>query len=448
MPKKTYPPAIRQSQRIQNQNEGSSLALQNPEQASEIERSELGPEFQTKADNIQVQDHDPSSDSDSYYNADPSRQLIEEMASEENNRGDQPLTELELLRQRIAELEAEQENRAQRHGSLEMGRFGRETTVDTSAFGGSNFRATGMAAWPVFEMFDGENGANPKYDKAEKARADSPPKFSGDKTLFDNWLQQVSDKFEEDMATYRSERSRMMALNKWLAGRAARSIETRYSSKTRPFSCLAEMIQVLESQYHDPTQASAARDSLQEHEFELGQGSDIHDFIAEFNSLAQKAKIPEADWKITLWEHILSDLDSRLLEDSENPDISYETFCDRIAKAVYSKQRLYEKRQKKLKPKRNDLNQTRDKGRTHGQSTGNRENKPKTTISGRPKTSIITGKLLSETDKMAHLKAGTCFNCGTKGHLSAECPTKNPVAGMATDLTDDEDQSNDESGKE
>lgn len=137
-------------------------------------------------DSVQVQDQDLRSDTDSHFDTDPGRQLIDEMAEEENNqRGSLP-GELELLRQRIAELEAERENRSQRSGSAEANRFGREITVETSAFGGSSFRATGMAAWPIFKMFDGEDGVNPKYDRKEKSRADNPPKFSGDKRLFDN----------------------------------------------------------------------------------------------------------------------------------------------------------------------------------------------------------------------------------------------------------------------
>lgn len=279
-----------------------------------------------------------------------------------------------------------------------------------------------MAAWPIFKMFNGEGGTNSKYDKQEKARADNPPKFSDDKKLFDNWLYQVSDKFEEDVAIYRSERTWMMALNRWLDGKAARLPETRYSFRMRPFKCLAEMIQVLESQYHDSTQASAARDSLKEHEFELSKDIDIKDFVAEFNSLAQKAKIPEADWKITLWEHILSDLDNCLLEDFEDPGVSHETFCDRITKAVYSKQRSYEKHRRKLKPKHNDSDQTGEKGKNRGLRTVSSNNKPKITSDYKPKTCIATGKPLSEADKIVHWEAGTCFNCEKTGHMAHECP--------------------------
>lgn len=144
-----------------------------------------------------------------------------------------------------------------------------------------------------------------------------------------------------------------------------------------------------------------------------------------------------------LWEHILSDLDSRLLEDSEDPGISYETFCDRIAKAVYSKQRLYEKRQKRLKPKRSDSDQTRDKGKNRGVRTVSSNNKPKTT-NDMPKTSISTGKPLSEADKRVHWEDGTCFNCGKTGHIASKCADKKIAVVTQSPSSSDSE----ESGKE
>ncbi|TGJ86369.1 hypothetical protein E0Z10_g2363 [Xylaria hypoxylon] len=138
-------------------------------------------------------------------------------------------------------------------------------------------------------------------------------KFDGNEKTFDSFIQGLSDKFEEDVAIFRTEKSGRMYLMRLLECGAARSIETRYMSKTRLFSCLAEMIQVLEALYHDPNQASAVRDELSRLKFRPGKDKPIHQLIAEFISLAQKAKIPEGGWKQTLWEHIPSTLDTHLL---------------------------------------------------------------------------------------------------------------------------------------
>ncbi|RYO76498.1 hypothetical protein DL764_010292 [Monosporascus ibericus] len=100
--------------------------------------------------------------------------------------------ELQKLRDEIARLEAGQS----RHTSIpsdDANRLRRENIID-SVFGStSTFRPTGMAAWPVFRKFAGNNGANLGYDRKEKARANDPVKFSGDKTKFDAWKAKIAE---------------------------------------------------------------------------------------------------------------------------------------------------------------------------------------------------------------------------------------------------------------
>ena len=134
----------------------------------------------------------------------------------------------------------------------------REATVE-SAFGGEAFKAKGMAAKTAFIKYTGADGANPEYSDKAKTRAENPGKFSGNKREFNTWVTKLADKFEEDTTTFRNEKSRMRFLLSCLEGTALESVETRYSSQTRPFSCLAEMIQALEAAYYDPNQSSTAR---------------------------------------------------------------------------------------------------------------------------------------------------------------------------------------------
>ncbi|RYO81696.1 hypothetical protein DL764_009724 [Monosporascus ibericus] len=346
--------------------------------------------------------------------------------------------ELRRFRDEIARLEAGQS----RHTSTpsdDANRLRRENTIN-SAFGNtSTFRPTGMAAWPAFRKFAGNNGANPGYDRKEKARANDPVKFSGNKTKFDAWVRKVADKFEVDEPTFRNEKTRMVHLINLLERKAEQAVKTRYRSTIRPFSCVAEMIQVLESSYHNPNQASAARETLRTFAFKPGKNQDIHDFISEFNALAQKAKIAEDEWKQVLWEHIPPNLDPRLLEDSRDSDVTYEKFCNRVVTAAYSNQLAYKKRQQERKPRPYDPDNDKPRNK-------NKNKKPRPGNSpSKPKTSSNTGKPLSEVEKKAHWEAGTCFNCGKTGHKAGDCPDKKKVAAVKTA---ENSSSSDESGKE
>ncbi|TLD06698.1 uncharacterized protein PgNI_07992 [Pyricularia grisea] len=317
---KDHPPASRKSQRlITNQTEQTDRPIDDPTRSESETDSRPGTKSSVE-DEIEV----ASSSRSPELNVNAQENNPRMMGDANDPASEIARLEAEILRLRNAlrnDTPSPRPYRELRH---------REPSVE-SAFGGTSFKAKGMAAWPAFTEFQGTGGINPIYNDKAKARADSPPKFAGDKTQFDSWLIKVADKFEEDVAIFRTEKSRMRYLMNLLEDKAEKAMITRYVSVTRPFSSVAEMIQILESMYHDPNQSIAAREALKKHEFELGKGQDIHEFIATFNSLAQQAKVREEDWKQTLWGCIPADLDHRLLHDSENIDIDYETFCQNAA---------------------------------------------------------------------------------------------------------------------
>jgi hypothetical protein len=317
--------------------------------------------------------------------------------------------ELHELREEIARLRAERERSHLPDHDHDRSR--RSATVG-SAFGGTIFQPRGIAALPAFRPFEGPSRTNPLYNYKEKARANDPPKFGGDRTLFDSWVHKLAGKFEEDISTFRTEKSRMLHLMSLLEGPAERSVEARFQSTTRPFSCLAEMIQVLAAAYHDSNQATSARSALHTLRYVPGK-VDIHTFIAEFNALATKAEIPDHTWKGNLWDHIPPDLDPRLLHESEDESVSYETFCEHITKAAFSHQRAYELRRQFHRP------QT-----SKPPSRANTLNVPALKNTKTPVTSANLGRALTEDEKRLHWDADTCFSCGKTGHRSAECPVK------------------------
>ncbi|KAI6263845.1 hypothetical protein MCOR34_012008 [Pyricularia oryzae] len=333
----------------------------------------------------------------------------------------------------------------------------RQATPENSAFGGTRFEPTGLASRKAFKPYGhSQEAANPHYSERAKSRGSDPGTFSGSSTTFDRWITKLADYFEKDNTTFRTERSRMAKLFSLLDDRPATMLETRYNLETQPYLCVAEMIQVLATVYHNSNQASEAWEKLSKIYFKCGPGNDVYSFIAEVNALADKIGVPAGERKTTLWQHIPADLDHRLLRDSKDPRISYEEFANLVADAAHSIQRAYREREERKQKSRGkdrkekypyspDKNRKSNRGRYYESSNPNKGERSDMV----PKTTEATGRGLTETEKMAHWEANTCFACGKEGHKSFECPNKTKAV-RALDFEDNHSTNNEQkrSGKE
>ncbi|KAM4066408.1 hypothetical protein HRG_000514 [Hirsutella rhossiliensis] len=190
------------------------------------------------------------------------------------------------MREQIAALTARLNERSP---SVESNRQHREPSIAFAGPNGPAFRPTGKAAGLFLPL---PRGQEPEYSDAAKSRIKASATFSGKKDEFHSFILSIKNKFDEDVRTFRTENSRMVCLYNLLEGKARRALETRFSSDTRPFSGVAEMIQALESAYGNPNELSEALDRLQRLQFTVNGKTDIVDFLAEFDYLTATGRVP------------------------------------------------------------------------------------------------------------------------------------------------------------
>jgi hypothetical protein len=376
-----------------------------------------------------------------------------EMAEQNNN------NELARLRARIRELETEQQLQRQlsEQPDQQEPRNNREPSIhrdvrpEESAYGGSKFAPIGIAARRAFKPYGSDQYAkNPAFERKARPTGRDPGEFDGTRNQFDHWIQKVADKFIEDDDTFKMEKSRMALVYNLATKEANGVIASRYQSETRPYSCVAEMIQALAAVYHSPTQSADARRELNKMMWDPKIYPDIHVFIAKIGELCDKCNIIDSERKSTLYDHIPKNLDARLLRETVDPHVSYETFAANVASAATN--HMHDIADRQARRARNSSPRNNHRNRYDQGSPRRSNRKP-----NKPKMSRVrAGKDLTYEEKKAHWDAGTCYNCGDPGHKSQDCTDTIPQVKAAgrvrqqakeKDFADDETVT-DDSGKE
>jgi hypothetical protein len=269
----------------------------------------------------------------------------------------------------------------------------------------------GPASLPGFEPYDpaGTGSAiNPNYDRKARKRAMDPGKFDGDKEEFDSWIVKMSDNLVGDAEIFKNERERMAAINACTEGLANDLLRGRYNPLSKnAFKNAREMVATLAAVYFDNTKATKARDKLRKMMYDpADKSTDIHQYISEIDSLADSANIIMEERKSTLLEHIPASLDPRLLNDSLDPEISYEKFTNLVSRAALSQQRAYQERRER-------------KDKKEARASSPREKKPRRQQV--EKTTTTTKAAATE---------GACFGCGKTGHRIRDCPEAKKIASI------------------
>lgn len=318
----------------------------------------------------------------------------------------------------------------------------RAVTPANSAFGGNDFKPTGFAALPSFKPYGQDQlAANPDYDKKARESRFDPGKFDGDKDKFGKWIVKLSDKCRKDNDTFKVERDRMALVFTCLEDKPANLLEARYGSTEIPFKSTAEMVATLSAVYHDAHQSARARAKLATMMYDpADKEMDIHQFIGEVNSLADKAGVPKDQRKVTLQEHVPAYLGNELFTRAIEPDVSYEAYCATVAGAALNQQRAFQERRAfKQQTKRDRSPQEPPRRRSFRRTDRSKDKQePRREASDQPRQD----KNLTSPDEKDALKgAGLCFVCKKAGHLARDCPDRKTLANMLAQL-DQEDSEN------
>jgi hypothetical protein len=200
------------------------------------------------------------------------------------------------------------------------------------------------------------------------------------------------------------------------------------------------MIQVLQSAYYDTTQGSAARDKLRDLTFDWSVA--IGPFLANFNSLHQKAGTAPELLKTSLHEILPVAIRTPTYDQAKDLSVSYETFCDKVYGLASDLARDYAKKrsaQPKISTKTKSTKQQLPRSTTQSTSTT-------TTTGTRPRLGKLTD---GERDYLK--KNNGCFKCRQIGHISPECPifpSTTASIEMPPGQVKEESSSESESGKE
>jgi hypothetical protein len=322
-------------------------------------------------------------------------------------------------------------------------RQGTPRTREGTAFGRpGEFQATGLAARPEFQAL----GEDHVYNEGQRAHTPDPAPFDNVEVRFESWVVELASKFGNDDATFRNEAMRIHYAARYVKGTPKKAIEPRLRSTTRPFTCVAELIQVLQTAFRDANLAARARRELSTLKYDWKVS--IGEFIAHYNALAEDAGIDINLLKQTLWETLPAPLNLNTIDAAQDPDVSYEKLCDKITRLAYVAEQNFKTRKTAEGPA---------KAKTRTATTTATMSTTSTTATAMARPPNTRGRFtkLTDAERNELWARGACFRCRQDGHMADQCPNggrgETPKVATLVPRSAEEDTSPDEaeeSGKE
>jgi hypothetical protein len=309
-------------------------------------------------------------------------------------------------------------------------RAGTPATVNTAATregtafsAATEFEPKGLAAKREFNTLEADH----IYDPQLRAHAPDPTPFNNIDISFEAWVIELAAKFDTDGAMFANERTRINYAARFVTGEPKKAIESRLRSESRPYTKVAELIQVLQTAYRDPNLPNRARRELIEMKYNW-KNTTMGEFIARFNGLAEDAGTALELLKQTLFDTLPPNINVHMGAQLRDPNVTFEQFCDHLqwhAHQAEENARVRMKCENESNSNRNNLTTGNYRGRgrgrhqnnDNGRRDGNSEKKGRSAPTGTGPYTKLTDR--ERADLMAR---GGCFRCREDGHVAKNCP--------------------------
>ena len=241
---------------------------------------------------------------------------------------------------------------------------------------------------------------------------------------FESWVIELAAKFRIDGGTFLDELARVHYAARFVQGAPKAAIEPRLRSANRPFTRVAELIQVLETGFRDTNLEARSRRQLSRLRFNP-RTDKIGPFIAHFNALAEDGQLALPLLKQALFDTLPASINMNVAHHLRNEAMTYERFCVEVAWTAEQVEENEKDSPKTEGSSKNKSTSTRESGRNRSaRMDGNIGTWAPT--KGRPDNSARWGANfgLSENEVERLRAQGACFFCKRRGHRALDCPSR------------------------
>jgi len=260
---------------------------------------------------------------------------------------------------------------------------------------------------------------------------------------YEAWKEQILDKFETDGASFPTQRSRIIYVFGQTEGEAMEHLFPRYTrdpDNTDPYQSYEEMFATLDSAYKNPHLVRDSRSAYKDLCMERTEG--FQAFKTRFLRLANAGKIPQVDRFDDMYDKLPTSIQQQLLSWRAHLNGDFEQLCAQALSVDNELRRLNILRSQEREGRAANLRPLPPTTRAPTAPIANVRSPAKDTSAGfsllsRPDPAAPT-KPSGDKPPFAPSPAVKCYNCGTAGHMSRECPRPKRTPPTIADIEEDQ----------